>query len=181
MKKKLTVRWISELDADHKVLPFIKDLLSRSFPFYPANRSYIHQIPHYRILGYEGDLLVSHLAISHRKIILNDQVYVVFGLSDFCVHPDYSGKGYSTELLTVLSDKAKSNGVDLLLAFTDSMAYYEKHHFLQVKTRCRWLMTENGRSLGLMERTFSKGLMIKALHANFPKQIQYIDLLGTPF
>jgi hypothetical protein len=53
-----------------------------------VKRSYFKQLPHYRLLKYEGSVLIGYAGIDYRAIRVGREVYKIFGVMDMCVRVD---------------------------------------------------------------------------------------------
>ena len=80
----------------------IHALLSECFSDYPKGRTYYKQLPTFRLLAWEGDDLVGHLAVEHRMMNNAGNLIRVFGIVDLCVAKDFQHQKIGTQLLDQL-------------------------------------------------------------------------------
>ena len=83
---------IEEFKINKKQHSEISELLKLCFSSYPSNRSFYKQFPSFRYLVFKENELIAHLAIIHRMIKVGEENFVIFGVSDLCVHPEFQQK-----------------------------------------------------------------------------------------
>ncbi|MBK8352401.1 MAG: GNAT family N-acetyltransferase [Saprospirales bacterium] len=82
----LEIRKYNEFELTKDVQEQIALLLKKCFPDTTYNgRHYFKQLPHFRFLAYEDDMLVGHVAIDYRMMRLNDTPIKVVGVIELCV------------------------------------------------------------------------------------------------
>ena len=149
----------------------IHQLLKQCFSAYPADRSFYKQFPSFRYLVYSlnteltvmGKKLVAHLAVIHRMIKVGDKNFSIFGVSDFCVHPDFQKNNVASVLLQELEKLGKKRGIDFIVLVAQEQDFYKKNHYQSHNNTCRWLIINDIQSLGLAQRSLNNALMVKAL------------------
>jgi len=115
----------------------VQSLLELCFKDYPSSQDFLHQKPSFRYLMLDDKKLVGHLAVEHRIIQLDEQVFSIFGIVDLCIHPDYQHKKQASELIQNLEELAIQHEVEALLLFTDLFSFYEKLGFQKKTNKCR--------------------------------------------
>ncbi len=76
--------------------------------------------PTYRhLFMYDGSTLVSYLRIILRKATFNTKELLIGGVGDVCTHPDYRGKGFSTQLVGEGMELLNGAGADIGILQTD--------------------------------------------------------------
>ena len=92
----MRIQRIEEFKINKKRHSEISELLKLCFSSYPSNRSFYKQFPSFRYLVLVEKHLIAHLAIIHRMIKVGEKNFVIFGVSDLCVHPDFQQKKTNT-------------------------------------------------------------------------------------
>ena len=64
-------------------------------------------------------------------------------------------------MLSELEELARKYLIDFILLLTEDHAFYEKQGYQLVENACRWLVMQNHRSLGVIERQMNQTLMMK--------------------
>ncbi len=157
----------------------ILQLLNASFGDGLSEVFGLRPLPDARILIRSEGHLIGHLAVEFRRVRVGSQIVSVCGASEICVHPDAQRKGIGRVLIRQLEDIAKEKAFQFILAFSDNPAFYKACEFESRRIRCRWLMIQQGVSMGVLSRTLS-GVMVKAIeNADWPEG--ELDLLGHIF
>ncbi len=159
----------------------VQSLLELCFADYPVSQDFLHQKPNFRYLMLDDKKLVGHMAVDHRIIQLDDQVFSIFGIVDLCVHPDYQHKKHASKLIQTLEALANEHEVEALLLFSNLFSFYEKLGFQKKSNKCRWLMIQNNVSLGVARRSLDNCLMVKILSDKKWPSEKELDLLGHVF
>ena len=82
----LEIRKYSEFELTPDIQHQIALLLQKCFPETNYHgKHYLKQLPHYRLLAYEDEMLIGQVGIDYRIMRLNDQAIHVFGVVDLCV------------------------------------------------------------------------------------------------
>lgn len=179
-KIKYRTKRIEEFRISGKVHQQIQFLLKQSFSEYPEGRSYYQQVPSFRYLVYDDKTLIGHMAVEHRIINVDEEVVSIFGIGDFCIHPEYQSKQIASKLLEELEVLAIKYRIDFLVLVAQEHGFYKKHGFSLKKNTCRWLMITNRKTLGIGHRNISESLMAKAIGAKQWKK-GLVDFLGPIF
>jgi len=159
----------------------IQSLLELCFANYPSSQDFLHQKPSFRYLMLDDKKLVGHMAVDHRIIQLDDQVFSIFGIVDLCIHPDYQHKKQASKLIKTLVTLAEEHEVEAILLFSNLFSFYEKLGFKKKSNKCRWLMIQNNVSLGVARRSLDDCLMVKILTEKKWPSEKELDLLGHVF
>jgi GNAT superfamily N-acetyltransferase len=168
---------INEYDIDAKLEKKIQNLLIQSFPdIYPKDRIYYKQIPHFRYLALDKDVLIGHVGLDYRVMNLNGMIIRVLGIVDICVKDEYRGNGIASKLLQRVEDFSVTHNLDFLLLFTDIEPFYLKNDFVSVNNNCKWTKIDEHKTLGIGEEII-KELMIKQT-GNIVWKNGYLDMLG---
>jgi predicted N-acetyltransferase YhbS len=177
----LRFAFFHELEISNEMRDSIRTILKTNFGFYPTATDYTHQIPHARILAFDGTQLIGHLALHLRSIRIDKKAFEILGLSDFCIETEYRRQGAARNIFHVLMPIFLQSGKDALLTFAQEPAFYFSLGFKQISCRCRWLMIQEQQSLGVLDRYMESGLMAFSHKAELFDQITMIDFLGAPF
>ncbi|TVR81565.1 MAG: GNAT family N-acetyltransferase [Saprospirales bacterium] len=176
----LEIREINEYRLNPMLAAEIACLLQLSFTGYPAGKHFLHQIPSFRILAIESDEIIGHVAIHHRVISSDGEIFNVFGIADLCVAEENRKAGVAGEMLDRLEIIAVESGIDFLVLLTNVHDFYLKKGFQKADNPCRWMMIQNNHSLGLVRRRVEDGLMYKQMNdVEWP--VKEIDLMGHVF
>lgn len=155
-------------------------LLEDCFAQYPKQRIHLNQCPSFRLLVFEDQNLIAHLAVDFRNMNNSGELISVFGISDICVLPAYRSKKIATKMIEKISKLAQVQAVDFLILIAWDMDIYLSMGFQQVHNTCRWLMIHQDQSLGLAQRQIPDGLMIKSL-SNQTWGTGLVDFMGPIF
>ena len=169
-----------EFTLDQYTQIAIQKLFAICFSGYPSDRIYFKQLPCFRYLCWEDDELIAHMAVDHRIINNENQHLRIFGIVDLCVHPAHQHKRIASKLLRELENLGQLSGIDFLLLTASDAGFYESNGFETVHNSCKWLLTVDHQSLGVIDRTLEDGLMIKPLTSKKWKE-GTLDFLGNIF
>ncbi len=158
----------------------ISELLKLCFSSYPSNRSFYKQFPSFRYLVFKEKKLIAHLAIIHRMIKVGEENFVIFGVSDLCVHPDFQHKKIASVLLQELEVLGKKHNIDFITLIAQEQKFYKKNGFKVYNNDCRWLIINDKQSLGLAQRNLDNALMVKSLSGEKWKK-EMVDFMGCLF
>jgi predicted acetyltransferase len=101
----MSVKYIKDLDVDEDLDNRLRSLLSSCFTKPEEARfktqRYYNEMPQHRwfIEDCEQGILVAHLAIHEKVVIVGENTYPIGGVAEVCVHPDYRGLGYVSQLV----------------------------------------------------------------------------------
>ena len=168
-----------EFDISAKVHQQITELQHASFNT-QILRSYFKQLPHFRYLVFNEDLLVGHMGVDHRMISVEDSVFSIFGVIDLCVRQNYQQQGIASKLLTLLTQLAREKAIDFLFLVARDRRIYLKNGFQAFNQECQWLGIEDHHNCGILTETIEEGFMIKST-GNKSWHGGTIDLLGYMF
>ena len=171
-----------ELFMEHQLGETLKngiaDLLLSSFDGYPKARTFYHQLPTFRYLGFKKKKCIFHVAIDHRVIRVGEQELEVWALIDFCVEPSNQNKGIGKEAMAYLKQEALQANIDFLVLTSDDSQFYERLNFERKDIRARWVMIHQRRLFGIQERTIKNTLYVLPIHENkWPEGT--VDFMGT--
>ncbi len=176
----VNIKRIEEFTLSPEKSKAVIELLCDCFPDYPRGRTYYKQLPDFRYLAYQDKSLIGHLAVDHRLISINGQQARVFGVVDLCVAAQFQQQKVATSLLQHLEKLARKHHLDFILLLTEDHSFYEKQGYSLVDNPCRWLVMQNHKSLGVIERQMNETLMVKQIGSrNWEKGV--LDFLGYIF
>lgn len=168
---------INEYDIDVELETRIQNLLLECFPdIYPEDRIYYKQLPHFRYLAFDKDILIGHVGLDYRVMNLNGMFIRVLGIVDICIKEEYRGNGLASKLLQTIEGFSVTHKLDFLLLFTDIEPFYLKNDFISVNNTCKWTKIDEHKTLGIGEDII-KELMIKQTGNRVWKD-GYLDMLG---
>jgi len=154
---------IEEFKIDQSLRQSVSQLIKSAFEGYPDEMTYYNQVPDFRILVWDGDQLIGHSGIHHRRICVDKMHRLsVFGIADLCIHPQRQLKNVGSEILKHVTDLAEKNEVDFLILASGAEEFYLKNDFFTVHNPCRWLVIHNHESMGVFRRTLPSGLLVKS-------------------
>ena len=160
----LEIRKYNEFELTKDVQLQISLLLQKCFP--ETNYHGLHyfkQLPQYRFLAYEDDMLVGHLAIDYRMMRLNDQPIKVFGVIELCVLEEKRNRSIGSFLLEEAEKLAKNANADFVLLFSKVGSIYKKHDFKYVDNMIAWLKIHEHTNLGIGDEFTQNEMMIKEI------------------
>lgn len=176
----MNIKRVEEFLIDKSLRIKIHSLLSECFPDYPKGKTYYKQLPTFRLLAWEADNLVGHLAVEYRVMNNDGSLIHVFGIADLCVAHNFQHQKIGTQLLDQLEKLGKTNEIDFLLLIAKDHELYLKNNFTLVENTCKWLFTNQHETLGVMQRQLQSSLMVKALGKKIWKPNK-LDFLGHIF
>ena len=97
----------AEFDISKEQNQQIKKLYNACFSE-NLSRSYFKQLPHFRYLVFEHNLLIAQMGVDYRVIRVGDCVFSIFGVIDLCVEASYRKQGIASNLLTRLKQLAQT-------------------------------------------------------------------------
>lgn len=157
---------VEEFKLDEATKKQIAHLLKVSFPEEEFHgRTYFKQLPHYRLLLKEEDVLIAQLGLDYRVMSLDGKPIKVLGIVDLTVLPTHQGRGFGTRLLEELcriAEREKHN-IDFLFLVADKHEFYEKCGFRLTKQKVKWLTIEQHVNYGLQTGEFTDCLMYKQI------------------
>ncbi len=177
----LSIDRVEEFELKESESIKVCDLLACCFPDYPTDAIYYKQLPSFRYLAFQATQLIGHLGVDFRMINNDGHLLKVLCISDVCVHPNYRDHQIASSLLQRLETDAIKKKIDfLILISNDSKVYYHNGYRSKDNT-FKWLMIQNDKSLGVVERKLGKNvIMVKKLGAQ-PWSTGLTDLLGPIF
>ncbi|MBK7343971.1 MAG: GNAT family N-acetyltransferase [Saprospiraceae bacterium] len=101
----------AEFDLGQDEVVAIARLLHASFEDYPVDKIYFPQPPHVRVLGWEKNQLVGHVAGVIREVLVGDHHMVILGVADLCVEADRLRQKIATVLVQQLEAIADKRGI----------------------------------------------------------------------
>ena len=158
----------------------ITSLRNACFPDCVQDRSYFKQLPHFRLLAFEGEQLVGHLGIDHRMMTWGGVPSPVFGVIDLCVHSEARGQGIATRLLQRAEEIAQKAEIEFMVLISQAHRLYQRNGYVAVSATCSWLRIDEHTNYGVAVERFEEELMIKGLQG---KSIPDgpVDFLGYMF
>jgi predicted N-acetyltransferase YhbS len=159
----------------------LRTLLDASFPETFHGRSYFKQLPHLRLLAWDGDAVVGQVGLDHRIINVGGRVLRIFGLIDLCVDTPHRGGGIASSLLGHALERATRSRLDFLVAMADRHDIYAAHGFQRVRpAMTRWMAIEDRQTVAVIEQDLSDCFLARPV-AGTPWPAGPIDLLGYLF
>ena len=176
----MRVERIEEFQIPLLVHQAIADMLRESFPEYPEGRSFLKQLPDFRLLAWDEDHLIAHMGVEHRLISNSAKLLRIFGIADLCVATEHQNQKVATRLILELETLAQIYGIDFLMLFAKDHELYLANGFELVQNDCQWLMIQGCQTLGITHRKVADSLMIKSLGGK-PWEDGLVDFLGHVF
>lgn len=174
----LEIRKYTELELTKDVQEQIAILLQKCFHETDFNgKHYFKQLPHYRLLAYEDEMLVGHVGIDYRVMRLNDQAITIFGIKSLCVLEERRNIYIGSFLLEEAEKLAQSSNADFMFLFATNGSIYKKHGFEYVDNICTWLKINNHQSIGIGNEFIQNEIMVKEI-SNKKWETGNLDLLG---
>lgn len=176
----MEIKRIEEFKLTSKQHLQINQLLQICFSAYPTDRTFYKQIPNFRFLVFKNKTIVGHLAIIHRMIKLGGKNFIIFGVSDLCVHPDFQHQKIASVLLQKLENLGRKHKIDFITLIAQEVDLYKKNEYEVFNNDCRWLIINETQTLGIAQRNLDNALMVKALGDKEWKE-ETVDFLGSLF
>ena len=155
-------------------------LRNACFPDCQCDRSYFKQLPHFRLLAFDGARLVGHLGVDHRMMSFNHVPHSVFGIIDLCVQKKYRNQGIAYKLLSAVEETAIRAGIDGLVLIAQDPRLYKRFGFVGVDAICQWLRIDEHTNFGVAVENIANEVMVKPLCPVFDVSGP-IDFLGYMF
>lgn len=174
----LEIRKYSEFELTKDIQQQIAALLQICFPDTDYHGfHYYKQLPHFRLLAYEDEMLIGHVAIDFRVMRLNDQPINVMGIIELCVLEDRRNHYIASFLLEEAEKLAKASTTDFMFLFTKNGAIYQKHNYHFVDNICTWLKINEHKTIGIGDEFIAKEIMVKEISGK-KWETGNLDLLG---
>ena len=169
-----------EFDIESKIHFQITNLRNSCFTDYRVDRSYYKQLPHFRYLVFEENLLIGHMGIDHRVISVADSALTIFGVIDLCIHEDYRQRGIASNLLDSVFELATMSSIDFILLISDKKKLYLSKGFTTISQYCSWMRIDEHKNYGIAFERIENEIMVKQIgRKKWPDGP--IDLLGYMF
>jgi predicted N-acetyltransferase YhbS len=140
MDKDFQIKLVFEFDINEEIRHHLQPLLCECFgEDYPEGRIYFKQMPHFRLLAYNRNRLVGHIACDFRVMNLSGNTINVLSLIDVCVSSDMRSRGIGSRLLLETDKFCQNRDIDFMVLFADQNVLYERNGFKTVQNQCKWL------------------------------------------
>lgn len=157
----------------------IAGLLDACFGGAHEGRTFFKQVPHRRLLAWNGDGLVGHVGMDLRAVRVDEATVPVLGIVDLCVAPAARRQGIGTALLQAAEERAEGQSFALAMA-DDPRLYHRAGYNLIHAADVTFLAIDELRCHSVVRRDLSEVFMVKRLAGNaWPDGP--IDLLGHLF
>lgn len=160
----LEIRKYSEFELTSDIQQQIAMLLQKCFP--ETNYHGLHyfkQLPHYRFLAYDDEMLIGHLAIDYRIMRLNGEAIKVLGVIELCVLEEKRNHYIGSFLLEEAEKLAKNAGADFIFLFSKVGDIYKKHDYKFVDNICTWLKIDEHKTIGIGDEFIKDEIMVKEI------------------
>ncbi len=170
---------IPEIDVSLELHQAIKQLRNASFPDHQTEQSYFKQLPHLRVVEYQGDRLIGYLGLDFRVISVDGKPFKVLGVIDFCIAEHARGQGIGTSMLVGVEEFARTKDVDFIILISDLDAFYRNNGFTRIMATQSWLRVHEHRNYGVAVEPLDE-LYVKPVGDNkWPPG--HVDWLGYMF
>ncbi|MBN2455354.1 MAG: GNAT family N-acetyltransferase [Sedimentisphaerales bacterium] len=175
--KNMKLQILKENQIDETLDTAIKQSLARCFPdiedIFLQTRAYRNNVSLYTVILQQKDIVCAHLAVVERTITAGSDKYLVAGVANVCVLPEYRGKGFSDKILQAAAEEAKKYDFDFGLLFTNKKIkyIYARNGWREIQGQ-KFLCTDEGKKLEVSSAKMYYPLKCE----NFPSGI--IDLQG---
>ncbi len=159
----------------------VAELLEACFPDGGHNgRTYFKQMPHYRLLLRQGDVLIGHIALDYRVMALGGKPLKVMGLIDVAVLPAHQGKGLGTQMLKQVDDLMEPylDNIDFMYLVSEKHKFYENCGYQLIKQQVKWLAIDQHVNYGIKDEYIDDCIMIKPNGDKIWDETVTLDLLG---
>lgn len=170
---------IPEIELTEKEHESISALRNDSFPEHQVPRSYYKQLPHYRCLEYDGDMLIGYMGLDYRAIGVNGRSFYVLGGIDLCIQRERRGSGIGSSMLAFLSNYAMKRSVDFIILIADCHEFYVKNGYQKISTEHSWLRLHEFKNYGVAHE-FVDEFYVKPISGRLWDR-GHVDWLGYMF
>jgi predicted acetyltransferase len=178
--ERLCVNVVNDFEIPQEKREALRVLLNSCFPDYFIQREYFKQIPKFRYFVWDEEKLVAQMGVEDRVINVEGDIARIFGVIDLCVEDGYRSHNMATNLIEMLENLGRKNGIDFIILFADDHRLYRKNGFKLVSNICRWLVIDELRSVEIFEKRLTNCFMVKSLSQK-PWKNGQVDLLGYLF
>lgn len=144
-----------------------------------GGRSFFQQRHSLRLLAWEEDLLVAHMALTYRVVRLGEELWDVMGIAEVVTHSKHRRQGLASQLLAMAEEKAMSRAADALLLF-GTEGLYARAGFKRAHNVITYVDMAGCRT-GQTVETSTHALMVKPLADKAWDDDGEVDLLGAIF
>lgn len=178
--ERLRINFVNDFEISKEKREALRVLLNSCFPDDFIQREYFKQIPKFRYLVWDEERLVAQIGVEDRAINVDGDIARIFGVIDLCVEDCYRSNKIATNLLRMLEELGRKNGIDFIILFADDHRLYKENDYEIVRNVCRWLVIDELRSFEIFEKCLSDCFMVKPLSQKLWKN-GTVDLLGYLF
>jgi len=172
---------IEEYAIDFTTQQKIHHLLQTSFGQFPEDRIFLKQVPSFRLLVWDNDVLIAQCAIVFRTISLDKVPFRIFGIMDLCVDKHYQNQKIGRRILKQIERIAEENNIDFTLLFGGTQDFYLQNGFQLVQNDCRWVLMKDYKTMGIMTRPIPETLLVKSISNKKWNNSALLDLMGFIF
>lgn len=125
MGKQLDIHYIADSAVTKEFHADLLALLQLCFPHEKRflTQRYNHETPSHRFYQYSDSMLISHVAVHDKTFRIGGVAYVVGGIAEVMVHPEYRGKGLVKTLLLEVDGFLQERGVLIAMLFGRASVY----------------------------------------------------------
>lgn len=172
---------IEEYNIDTTTQQKIHQLLQDSFGAFPKDRIFLKQVPTFRLLLWDNNVLVAQCAIVFRTVSLDRKPLRIFGIMDLCVDKAYQNQKIGSKILQKIETIAHESNIDFILLFGGTQDFYLQNGFQLVENDCRWVLMKDYKTMGIMTREIPQTLLIKSISKKNWNEEALLDLMGFVF
>lgn len=120
--EELQTRILVEEKVDNVLDEKIRTNLCLAFPhsawYFKESRGWKGAFPRWNVIVFnKAQLPIAHIGVIERKISIEQKDYLIYGLQNIYVIPDYQGKGLATKMLKIVAIEAEKRRLDFGLLF----------------------------------------------------------------
>jgi len=177
----IDIEVVHEHALSERDLAMLRQLLDDCLPDTFIGRTYVKQLPHFRLLARDGDRLIGQLGLDFRVIRVGPEILHILGIIDLCVRTDMRHRGHGTRLLDEAERTAAGSRADFLVLMADRYDIYLKNGYSNIRPAdTKWLGIEDRETVMIIERDLGDCFMAKPIAGN-PWPNGQIDMLGYLF
>ena len=141
---------VEESQVSQELNAKLKKLLCKCFPkdkaVFSETRYWNNVPPKWPVAIEEDDSPIACCAVIERQINIADKPYIITGIGNVCVDPDYRGKGLAKKILVQAMIEAENRGYDFGILFCKEKIkdVYEKMGWLLISNTDIVRLNENG-------------------------------------
>ena len=122
------IEYLPDASVDDALDRQLRDLLTTCFTrpqdvVFRDRRYFREPYPHRWIIRDKRRTIVAHIGVHEKQVEAAGRTYLVGGIAEVCVHPDYRGRGYVRMMLRTIHRWLSKHGFVFAVLFGDPHVY----------------------------------------------------------